>query len=337
MGAEILNQDEIDALLQGVDTGAVATEPQAPAPAPGEVQRYDLATQTGIVRGRMPMLEMINDRFARQFRVGLFNMIRRTPEVSVEPIQVLKLSEYTRSLNVPSSLNLIRLEPLRGTALLVLDAKLVFAIVDNFFGGNGRYAKIEGREFTLTEGRIIQMVMRQAFADLREAWSICSDITIEYLNSEVNPHFANIVSPSEIVVVAGFKIELEGGGGDLHVTMPYSMLEPIRELLDAGVHIDPMERDENWVTALREETEEAEVELVSMLGHATVSLGRLLELKPGDVIPCDFDGNVTLYAEGIPVVRGSYGASRGQQAVKVAQRILRRKVPVLNNAVVTKQ
>ncbi|MGH8143144.1 MAG: flagellar motor switch protein FliM [Steroidobacteraceae bacterium] len=336
MGAEILNQDEIDALLQGVDTGAVATDAAAPASAPGEVQRYDLAAQTHVVRGRMPMLEMINDRFARQFRVGLFNLIRRTPEVSVEPLQVLKLSEYTRTLNVPSSLNLIRLEPLRGTALLVLDAKLVFAIVDNFFGGNGRYAKIEGREFTLTEGRIIQMVMRQAFADLREAWSICSDITIEYLNSEVNPHFANIVSPSEIVVVAGFKIELEGGGGDLHVTMPYSMLEPIRELLDAGVHIDPMERDENWVNALREETEEAEVELVSMLGHATVSLGRLVDLKPGDVIPCDFDGNVTLYAEGIPVVRGSYGASRGQQAVKVAQRILRRKAPILNNVAVTK-
>ncbi|HEX4024331.1 MAG TPA: flagellar motor switch protein FliM [Steroidobacteraceae bacterium] len=337
MGAEILNQDEIDALLQGVDNGAVPTDAPAAAPAPGEVQRYDLATQTRIVRGRMPTLEMINDRFARQFRVGLFNMIRRTPEVSVEPIQVLKLSEYTQTLSVPSSLNLIRLEPLRGTALLVLDAKLVFAIVDNFFGGNGRYAKIEGREFTLTEGRIIQMVMRQAFADLREAWSICSDITIEYLNSEVNPHFANIVSPSEIVVVAGFKVELEGGGGELHVTMPYSMLEPIRELLDSGLHIDPLERDENWVLALREETEEAEVELVPMLGHATVSLGRLLDLKPGDVIPCDFDGNVTLCAEGVPVVRGSYGASRGQQAVKVVQRISRRRAPVLNNVVVAKQ
>jgi flagellar motor switch protein FliM len=333
MAQEILNQDEIDALLQGVDNGAVTTEPAAPAALPGEIQRYDLASQTHVVRGRMPTLEMINDRFARQFRVGLFNLIRRTPEVSVAPIKVLKLSEYTQSLNVPSSLNLIRLEPLRGTALLVLDARLVFSIVDNFFGGNGRYAKIEGREFTLTEGRIIQMVMRQAFADLREAWSICTDITIEYLNSEVNPHFANIVSPSEIVVATAFKIELEGGGGELHVTMPYSMLEPIRELLDSGMHIDPLERDENWVTALREETEEAEVELVPMLGHTTVSLGRLLDLKPGDVIPCDFDGNVTLCAEGVPIVRGSYGASRGQQAVKVAQRISRRKPPLLNSVV----
>lgn len=328
MAAEILNQDEIDALLQGVDNGEVATTPEQLAQ-PGQARQYDLATRTRVVRGRMPTLEMINERFARQFRTGLFSMVRRTPEISVAPIKVQKFSEYIHNLQVPTSLNLIRLEPLRGTALLVLDAKLVFAIVDNFFGGNGRYAKIEGREFTLTEERIIQMVMRQAFADLRDAWSLCSDITVEYLNSEFNPHFANIVSPSEIVIVTSFKIEIESGGGEMHVTMPYSMIEPIRDLLDASVHNDRIERDENWVATLREETEEAEVELVPLLGHATLSLGRLVDLKPGDVIPCDFDGNVTIYAEGVPVVRGSYGASRGQQAVKVVQRISRRKSPVL--------
>jgi len=331
MAAEILNQDEIDALLQGVDKGEVPTA--APPEEPGQVRQYDLATRTRMVRGRMPTLEMINERFSRQFRTGLFGMVRRTPEISVAPIKVQKFGEYIQSLPVPTSLNLIRLEPLRGTALMVMDAKLVYAVVDNFFGGTGRYAKIEGREFTLTEERIIQMIMRQAFSDLRDAWSMCSDITVEYLNSEINPHFANIVSPSEIVVVTSFKIEIEGGGGDLQVIMPYSMIEPIRDLLDASVHNDKLGRDENWVTTLREETEEAEVELVPLLGHATVSLGRLVDLKPGDVIPCDFDGNVTLYAEGVPVVRGSYGASRGQQAVKVVQRISRRKAPILDSVV----
>lgn len=329
MGAEILNQEEIDALLQGVDNGAVPTAASAPPDPPnGEVRPYDLATQTRIVRGRLPTLEMINDRFARQFRVGLFNMLRRTPELSVAPLRVQKFSEYTQSLQIPSSLNLIKLEPLRGTALMVLDSKLVFAIVDNFFGGNGRFARLEGREFTLTEGRIIQMVMRQAFVDLQEAWSICADLKIEYLSSEINPHFASIVSPLEIVLVSSFKIELEGGGGELHVTLPYSMIEPIRDLLDSTVQGDRLERDEKWVTTLREETEEAEVELVPQLGHCTLSLARLLDLKPGDVIPCDFDGQLTVYAEGVPVVRGSYGRSRGQQAVKVTQRVMRQK-PVL--------
>jgi flagellar motor switch protein FliM len=332
MGAEILNQEEIDALLKGVDDGAVPTAP--PPEDPGEIRRYDIATQVRLVRGRMPTLEMINDRFARQFRIGLFNMIRRTPEIGVAPIRVQKFSEYTQNLKVPSSLNLIKLNPLRGTALLVLDAKLVFSIVDNFFGGNGRYAKIEGREFTMTEGRIIQMVLRQAFADITEAWKIIASINLEYLNSEINPNFANIVSPSEIVVVCSFKIDLEGGGGELHVTMPYAMIEPIRDQLDSGMQSDRMERDDSWTLALREEIEEAEVDIVPVLGRASLSVGRLVDLKPGDVIPCDFDGNVTLYAEGVPVLRGSYGASRGQQAVKVTQRISRHKSPVLSNVVI---
>jgi flagellar motor switch protein FliM len=334
MSAEILNQDEIDALLKGVDDGAVPT-----AAAPEEIggaRNYDLATQVRIVRGRMPTLEMINDRFARLFRIGLFNMLRRTPEVAAAPVKVQKFSEYIQHLHVPSSLNLIKINPLRGTGLLTLDATLVYAIVDNFFGGNGRYTKIEGREFTLTEGRIVQMVLRQAFADLTEAWSICSAINIEYLNSEINPHFANIVSPSEIVVVTSFRIELEGGGGELHVTMPYAMIEPIRDLLDSGMQSDRMEHDENWNRSLREEIEEAEVELVPVIGHTTLTVGRLVDLKPGDVIPCDFDGEVTLFAEGVPVLRGGYGLSRGQQAVKVSQRVTRRKPPILSNVMVRK-
>jgi flagellar motor switch protein FliM len=332
MGAEVLNQDEIDALLRGVDDGAVPIAP--PPEVAGEIRPFDIATQVRLVRGRMPTLEMINDRFARQFRIGLFNMLRRTAEISVAPVKVQKFSEYTQQLHVPSSLNLIRLNPLRGSALLVLDARLVFAIVDNFFGGNGRYAKIEGREFTMTELRIIQMVLRQAFVDLTEAWSMVASINLEFLNSEVNPHFANIVSPSEIVVVSSFRVEMEGGGGELHLTMPYAMIEPIREQLDSGVQSDRMDRDDSWTHALREEIEEAEVDVVPVLGRSSLSLGRLVDLKPGDIIPCDFDGNVTLYAEGVPVLRGSYGASRGQQAVKVTHRISRHKPPVLSNVVI---
>jgi flagellar motor switch protein FliM len=331
--SEILNQDEIDALLRGVDAGEVTT---AAVPPPGGVREFDLATQVRLVRGRMPTLEMINDRFARLFRVGLFNMIRRTPEVSVAPVSVMKFSEYTQRLLVPSSLNLIKLNPLRGTGLLVMDANLVFTIVDSFFGGSGRYAKVEGRDFTVTEGRVIQMVMKQAFADVREAWSMVADLKVEYVNSEVNPQFANIVSPSEVVVVTSFKIDLDGSGGELHVTMPYSMIEPLRELLDSGIQSDRADRDDHWTSTLRGEIEEAEITLVPVLGSGSVTVGRLLDLKPGDILGCDFDGQVTLLAEGVPVLRGSYGASRGQQAVKVTQRISRRKQPLLGNIVAGK-
>jgi flagellar motor switch protein FliM len=315
---KILNQDEIDALIHGVDTGAVATDPE---PIPGEARSYDFNNQMRIVRGRMPTLEMLNERFARLFRVSLYNLLRRTPEISVGQIQMKKFSEYVHTLHVPTSLNLVKISPLRGTALLVLDPKLVFAVVDNFFGGNGRHAKIEGRDFTATEQRIIHMLLRNAFSDLREAWSHVVQIEVEYLQSEINPHFANIVSPSEIVVVASFHVELDGGGGDLHITMPYSMIEPLREVLDAGVQSDRVDHDERWMVSLREEIDDAEVEISTQLARATVSLAELLNFKAGDIIPCDFAGKVTLLAEQVPVFRGTFGLSRGQQAVKIDERI----------------
>jgi len=317
---KILDQDEIDALIHGVDTGAVNITPE---PGPGEVRNYDFNNQMRIVRGRMPTLEMINERFARIFRVSLYNMLRRTAEISVQPIQVKKFSEYVHTLHVPTNLNLVKMNPLRGTALVVLEPKLVFATVDNFFGGTGRHAKIEGREFTATEQRIIHMVLRNVFSDLHEAWSHVAPIELEFVQSEINPHFANIVSPSEIVVVTSFHIEVDGGGGNLHITMPYSMIEPLREILDAGVASDRVEKDERWMFTLREEIEDAEVQLTTRLGYCNISLATLLNLKPGDIVPCDFQGKVTVLAEDVPVFRGSFGLSHGLQAVKVEERVRR--------------
>jgi flagellar motor switch protein FliM len=329
-GNDILSQDEIDALLHGVDSGSVDT---TPPPAPGEARPFDFATQVRIVRGRMPTLEMINERFARLFRISLFGMLRRSPEISVAPVEMLKFTEYVHTLHVPTSLNLIKLNPLRGTGLMILDPKLVFAVVDNYFGGSGRFAKIEGREFTPTETRIISMLVQQAFRDLTEAWSPVAVIQPEYLSREINPHFANIVSPTEIVVITRFHIELDGGGGDLHVTMPYSMVEPLRELLDAGMQSDRVEKDERWMLALREEIEDASVEVTAHLGQAKVTLSQLIDLKAGDILPCDFEGRVTLLAENVPLFRGSCGCSRGQHAVKIEERVRRQKTTFLDNLV----
>ncbi|HUN26961.1 MAG TPA: flagellar motor switch protein FliM [Steroidobacteraceae bacterium] len=328
---KVLSQDEIDALIHGIDAGAVNTE--APPPA-DEARGFDFRTQMRIVRGRMPTLEMINERFARLFRTSLYNLLRRAPEISVSPVAMKKFAEYVHTMQVPTSLNVVRINPLRGSALVVLDPRLVFTVVDNFFGGSGRVVKIEGRDFTATEQRVIHMLLRGAFADLREAWSHIASIEVEFQQSEINPHFANIVSASEIVVVSSFHVELDGGGGDLHVTMPYSMIEPLREVLDAGVQSDRVEQDERWVHSMREEIADAEIELSTLLGRTSVKLSELLNLKPGDVIPCDFSGKVTLLAESVPVFRGSFGLSRGQQAVKIDERIRRSKpVPADANPV----
>ncbi len=331
---EVLNQDEIDALLHGVDNGAVSTQA---ATAPGEVRPYDFANQVRIVRGRMPTLEMINDRFARLFRINLFAMLRRQPEITLLPIQMVKFADYVQSLQLPTNLNMVKILPLRGTALIVLDPKLVFAAVDNFFGGNGRFAKIEGREFTATENRIIHMVLKHVFSDLKEAWSHVARLDIEYVGSEVNPHFANIVSPSEIVVVSGFRVELDGGGGDVHITMPYSMLEPLRELLYAGVASDRVEHDERWGMALREEIEDAEVELSTVLGRGKITMQQLLSMQPGDVLPCDFAGRATVMAEDVPVFRGTFGVSHGQQAVQIEERVARSKIKVPDSLMLSRK
>lgn len=314
---EVLNQEEIDALINGVDSGAVSTEPPA---APGEVRSYDFNHDARIVRGRMPTLVMINERFAKLLRTSFYGLLRRAFVLTAGSVQVLKFGEYVQTLALPTSLNLVKLNPLRGTALVILDPKLVFGLVDTFFGGKGRQVKIEGRDFTATESRIITLLLGHVFADLKQAWSSVFPIETELVGSEMNPQFVNVVSPTEVVVVTRFAVELDGGGGDLHVALPYSMLEPLREILDAGVQGDRLGQDARWAHALREELEDAEVTLNCVLGRATLSLAELVNLKPGDVVPCDFGGKATMYAEDVPIFRGAYGASRGQHAMKVEER-----------------
>ncbi|MBN6150077.1 flagellar motor switch protein FliM [Xanthomonas sp. AmX2] len=314
--SDLLSQDEIDALLHGVDAGAVDTGPAPPAP--GEARQYDFSSQDRIIRGRMPTLEMVNERFARLWRIGLFNLIRRSADMSVRGIDLIKFNDYMHSLYVPSNLNLIKFKPLRGTGLIVFEPTLVFTVVDNFFGGDGRYpTRIEGREFTPTEMRVIQLMLKQTFADLHEAWAPVMDVDFEYINSEINPHFANIVTPREYVVVSRFHVELEGGGGEIHITLPYSMLEPIRELLDAGIQSDRVDRDESWNIMLREQLNNAEVTLSSVLAQKQISLRELTRLKVGDVLPIELPKQVPLCVENIPVFTGEFGVSRGQNAVKI--------------------
>ncbi|MCG7894789.1 MAG: flagellar motor switch protein FliM [Candidatus Thiodiazotropha taylori] len=318
---DLLSQEEIDALLHGVDSGDVATESDV-ADEGGTVS-YDFTSQDRIVRGRLPTLEMINERFARLFRTSLFNMLRRTADLSVSGIQMQKFSEFVHSLFVPTSLNMIKVPPLRGKGLFVFDPKLVFSVVDNYFGGSGRFhTKIEGRDFTPTENRVIQLLLNSAFEDLKAAWKPVFQVDFEYSGSEVNPQFANIVSPSEVVVVTSFHVDLENGGGDFHICMPYSMLEPIRELLDAGVQSDRGERDERWERSLKEEILAAKVELCSNLTEVQMSLQELAELQAGDVIPIEMPEEVEVEAADVPVFRARLGVSDGNYALKISEWIV---------------
>ncbi|MBY6198807.1 flagellar motor switch protein FliM [Vibrio hangzhouensis] len=319
---DLLSQDEIDALLHGVDdVDEVEDELDQD---PSDVVHFDFSSQDRIVRGRMPTLELINERFARHMRISLFNMLRKTAEVSINGVQMMKFGEYQNTLYVPTSLNMVRFRPLKGTALITMEARLVFILVENFFGGDGRFhAKIEGREFTPTERRIIQLLMKTVFEDYKEAWSPVMGVEFEYLDSEVNPSMANIVSPTEVIVVSSFHIEVDGGGGDFHVVMPYSMVEPIRELLDAGVQSDKMETDVRWSSALREEIMDVPVNFRVNLLEKDVSLRDLMELQAGDIIPIEMPENATMFVEDLPTFRVKMGRSGEKVAVQISEKIRR--------------
>ncbi|QWT46258.1 flagellar motor switch protein FliM [Azospira inquinata] len=318
MSQDFLSQEEVDALLKGV-TGE-SDEPDAPEEQQGAVRNYNLGTQERIVRGRMPTLELINERFARYLRIGLFNYMHRNAEISVGPIKVQKYSEFIRNLVVPTNLNLVAVKPLRGTALVVFDPNLVFLVVDNMFGGDGRFhTRVEGRDFTATEQRIIQGMLHVVFAEYERSWKPVYELKFEYIRSEMNSQFANIATPSEIVVSTNFTLEFGGATADMHICVPYSMVEPIRDLLYSSMQSDQLSTDKRWVGTLRRQLQSAEVELVATLAHATISLRQVLKMKPGDVIGVSLEDKIMAQVDGVPIMECEYGQQNGQYAIKVKE------------------
>jgi flagellar motor switch protein FliM len=263
---------------------------------------------------------MIGNRFSRNMRISLFNLLRRAVDVSFQGVRLIKFGEYVHTLALPTSLNMVRVPPLRGTGLFVIDSKLVFALVDNFFGGDGRfYTRIEGREFTAMENRIIQMALERAFADMADAWAPVMPVEFEYTSSEVNPQFANIVSPTEVVVVSTFALDLDGTGGEMHLTMPYAMIEPIRDLLDAGLQSDRSDLDNRWFKSIRTEMDRAELEISASLLEVNLGLRQLLEIKVGDILPVELPELIEVKAEDIPVFHGRFGTSNGLNAIQIVR------------------
>ena len=320
MSDEFLSQEEVDSLLRGVS--GEADEPEKVADENGQVRTYNLGKQERIVRGRMPTMEIINERFARLFRISLFNLMRRTADVSVGQLRITKFSEFIRNLPVPTNINLIHANPLRGTALFVFDPNLIFLVVDNMFGGDGRFhTRVEGREFTQTEHRIIQKLLEAAFDAYMKSWDAVYRLELEFVRSEMNPQFANIATPNEVVILITFDVEFGGVGGAFHICIPYSMIEPIRELLYSTMQGDHLAVDRRWLQLLSKQVQSAEVELVAELGKSTMKVDRLMKLKVGDVVPLNMEERVLAFVDKVPVMECTYGVFNNQYALKVERMI----------------
>ncbi len=316
MSADFLSQEEVDALLRGV--AGESDEPSVEETDESGVRPYNLATQERIVRGRMPTMELINERFARYLRIGLFNYMHRNAEVSVGPIRVQKYAEFVRNLVVPTNLNLVLAKPLRGTGLVVFDPNLVFLVVDNMFGSDGRFhTRVEGRDFTPTEQRIIQGMLDVVFAEYGKAWAPVFKIEMEYVRSEMNSQFANIATPSEIVVATTFSLELGGVQAEMHICFPYSMVEPIRDLLYSTMQSDHLTQDNRWIKLLSRQLQTADVEMNVNLGTARVTLRDIVNMRVGDVIPINVPELLQAEVDGVPVIECRYGTQNGQYALKV--------------------
>ena len=316
MSQQILSQDEVDALLQGITGESQKLEPEEEQV--GGIRDYNIASQERIVRGRMPTMEIINERFARNIRIGLFNFIRKSPEVSVGGVKVQKFSAFLREIVVPTNFNIMSVRPLRGSGLVVCEPTLVFAVIDALFGGAGKFhTRIEGRDFSPTEQRIITRLVDVISTEYKKAWHGIYPLELDYQRSEMQPQFANIATPSEIVVTTSFTLEVGETSGTIYFCIPYATMEPIRDVLYSSLQGDAQEPDRRWVKLLSREIQAAEVELRVELAKAPATVEQLLAFKPGDFIELDLPQIIQAKVDGVPVFDCMYGTSNGRYSIKI--------------------
>jgi flagellar motor switch protein FliM len=316
MSESFLSQEEVDALLEGV-TGESQKLVEEVLER-GEVRSYNISSQERIVRGRMPTMEIVNERFARNLRVGLFNFIRRSPEISVGPVTVQRYSAFLRELAVPTNFNIVAIRPLRGSGMIVCEPALVFGVIDTLYGGIGKFqSRIEGRDFSATEQRVINRLVDVITDEYKKAWKGIYPLELEYQRSEMQPQFANIATPSEIVISTSFQLEIGEITGAIHFCMPYATLEPIRDVLYSSTQGDSIEVDRRWVNVLTQEIQAAEVTLVAELARADATVEQLLAMKTGDFIELDRRPRIEVTVEGVPVFECQYGTHNAKYAVRI--------------------
>ena len=322
---QVLSEGEVDALLKGVGDGEVETETDQADDEKG-VTKYDLTSQEKIIAGRLPTLDIINQMFSRLFRQTFSGMLRKAVEVNAVSTDTVKFGEFLRSLPIPASLHIFRMEPLRGHGLMIVESKLVSAIVDTFFGGtNEKESTIADRDFSAIEIRMTKNVVLGALEDFEKAWKPVFEVNTNYVRSEINPQFAAIVPPTDIVLVIVFEIDLEFTTGSVTISIPYSTIEPIMPKLKANFQAETQEVDRVWIKRVREEMLTTEVEVIAQLGKTKITSERLVQLKVGDTIMLgnDVTDPLTVKVQGMPKVKGFPGVSRGLKAIQVTEIIER--------------
>lgn len=329
--AQVLSQDEVDALLNAVNDGGGDSFSGGSSDSGGDdeqsddnIQTYDLTNQDRVIRGRMPILEIIYERFIRSFRVSLSNSLRKISTISMISTDLLKFGEFVNTLPIPSCMCIMRFNELRGPALLVFESKLAYAIIDSYFGGTDRpFTKIEGKEFTQIELSFMKKIMDMAINDLEEAWAPVHRIDAQYLRTEINPQFVGVVPPSDVIIATTLEIEFESASGTIMIVVPYSTIEPIKQKLSSSFQTDNEMADSIWTQAMNEHIKDAMATMVVKLGETEMTVGDLVTLEPGDIIPLNQEasGDVSIEVEGVEKMKGIIGVYKGNRAIQVSRLI----------------
>ena len=319
----ILSQDEVDSLLDGITEGKVETETDV-----GEksttVEVYDFSMPAGPVHLRLPALRIINERLVGLLRTNLQVASRSVIDVNLVSTETVKFSEFYLSLPMPSSLNIFSIEPLRGFSLVVLEGPLVFSFVDSLFGGTGvSHVKLEGRLFTKIETKIVEKIVKIILDDFQKAWLDVCEINAEFVRSEMDPQFVGIGAPEDLVIVNKFEVQLENGNGLITISIPYSSIKPIEEKLKTKFKREKMRIDQSSKKYIQDRIKETMVELSCTMGMAKINGAELLSMKVDDVIMLDQkSGNiVTVNVENIAKFKGYPGACNKKKAVKIIHKI----------------
>jgi flagellar motor switch protein FliM len=319
MGEEILSRDELDALMDGVKSGVVATEGTA---APGEVRTHDFARRDRSLQARLPGLDQILERAARQLRDNYYRMLRRRPEIASDAVRVESFEECLNAIPPTSSVHVVRAKPLRGNGFVAIDATLVSTFVDFFFGGAGGARRTSGpRELTQGEQRVVQIALREALSAFTSAWAPVTQLELEIAGHAANLQYATLHASRDLVCTFRLHVAFDGGEGDLRFVLPYATIEPVRHLLDGSPKSEHVEGDERWSANLRDDLLDAEIELSSNLVETRIRIGDFLKLRPGDVIPVDLPELVTLGADEIPLFHARFGTAGGNNALRLVEPI----------------
>lgn len=331
---QVLSQNEVDALLAAVSDGDVGT-PEASKETPGAVKMsedkkvvsYDLTSQDRIIRGRLPQLEVIYEKYMRAFRVSLSSSLRKIASISLTSTEFLKFGEFINTLPMPTCMSVLRFNNLRGSALMVIESKLAYALVDSFFGGADRpYTKIDGKDFTPIELSIVKKVVELAIHDLENAWASVEKIGCSFVRTEVNPQFVGIVPPTDVVIASTFDVELENATGTISMVIPYATIEPIKQKLSTGFQVESDQTDKKlWTAIIKEQLMDTELEVRVNLGETSILLEDLMGLKVGDVIPLtqDATGELDINVENVKKFKGYYGNHHGTTAVQVTRPVIK--------------